>query len=486
MKTPCANIRKVWIKRIALVFFFALVFAFLSTGPAFSKSVTLGNVTITYLSSAYLGGRTQYRYNITSNPQGQYWILEMSSGISEDDLVPAANHEWVETPIRGVKVTIVSTNDQSIVQLYGQWSVATGDVGASDYLGVFRSQSDALEGPGEARLTWQNGPWTVNQGDLVDFEVLLERKQPLSGNWVPWPSEQVTFKILLGGSPVDTLYDSTDGNGIAEILNYDTSDLDPDVYSVEASAPTSDPTPNPVYQTLTVIGNTPPVAVDDSYGPITELQTLHESSPGILWNDTDADSDPLTVYRVNGSTGNVGSQITLSSGALLTVLSTGEFIYDPNGAFWDLQQDEPDSDSFTYTAYDGTDESNTATVTINITGVATLVLTAVPDTVDFGSIPGPGSYSESSSHLDLTSDDNWSVSENILWSDPGTSFPTGANQATVQKVFSLDYNPKTGSPGQSINISVIYYLDIEGSDMPGLPLGSYSIVVLYTATHTGP
>ena len=88
--------------------------------------------------------------------------------------------------------------------------------------------------------------------------------------------------------------------------------------------------------------------------------------------------------------------------------------------------------------------------------------------------------------MDLTSADNWSVSHNILWSDPGTSFPSGADEATVQKIFSLDYNPKTGSPGQSINISVIYYLDIEDSDMPGIPPGSYSIVVLYTGTHTGP
>jgi len=118
--------------------------------------------------------------------------------------------------------------------------------------------------------------------------------------------------------------------------------------------------------------------------------------------------------------------------------------------------------------------------------VDTLILTAVPNSVDFGSIPGPGSYSESSSHLKLTSDDDWSVSDNILWSDPGTSFPAGADQATVQKIFSLDYNPKTGSSGESLSISVVYYLDIENSDMPGLPPGSYSIVVAYTAPHTGP
>jgi hypothetical protein len=342
----------------------------------------------------------------------------------------------------------------------------------------------------EARITWLTGPWTVPKGDDVTFRVHLEKKSMAGGEWQDWESETVYFKIFLGAvQQGSTLSDLTDSGGIAEIV-YNTGSLNPDTYSVEASN-SGFPAAPPVYQTLTVT-NTPPVANNDTYptsGNFYEDEILEidvPSGPGILDNDTDANGDPLSVYSVNGSTSNVGTWIDLPSGARLYVYSTGGFIYDPNGAFWDLQDGAPDSDSFTYTAYDGTDESNTATVTINITGVATLVLTAVPDTVDFGSIPGPGSYSESSSHLALTSDDDWSVSHNILWSDPGTSFPSGADPATVQKVFSLDYNPKTGSPGQSINISVIYYLDIEGSDMPGLPPGSYSIVVLYTATHTGP
>ena len=39
---------------------------------------------------------------------------------------------------------------------------------------------------------------------------------------------------------------------------------------------------------------------------------------------------------VNGDAGNVGTQITLPSGALLTVNVDGTFSYDPNGAFDDL------------------------------------------------------------------------------------------------------------------------------------------------------
>ena len=352
---------------------------------------------------------------------------------------------------------------------------------------LFASSMVAMAQGDEARLTWQTGPWTVTRGETVDFQVLLEKKGPI-GPWNPWVDQTVHFKVFLGAvQQGDTESDTTDANGIAEILDYDTTDLSVNTYSVEASTPYSIPTADPVYQTLTILNHVPE-AYNDSYpesGSFYEYEDMSVPAPGILGNDDD--HEPLTVYSVNGSTGNVGTWLDLPSGARLYVYANGAFEYETNDAFWDMQTgDSPYVEQFTYTAHDGMDESNTATVSITITGVDTLVLTAVPDTVDFGSIPGPGSYSESSSHLELTSDDNWSVSDNILWSDPGTSFPAGADQATVQKIFSLDYNPKTGAPGQSINISAVYYLDIEDSDMLGLPPGSYSIVVEYTATHTGP
>jgi large repetitive protein len=86
----------------------------------------------------------------------------------------------------------------------------------------------------------------------------------------------------------------------------------------------------------------------------------------VLANDN---GDPLTVTAVNGSSDNVGIQITLASGALLTVNADGSFAYDPNGQFGPRGRRQR-HDSFTYTISDGQGGSDTATVTLTVTGVA--------------------------------------------------------------------------------------------------------------------
>jgi len=90
----------------------------------------------------------------------------------------------------------------------------------------------------------------------------------------------------------------------------------------------------------------------------------------VFTNDSDIDGPALVVGAVNGSAGAVGVQITLASGALLTLNADGTYSYDPNGAF-DYLSDSASggsdiiaNDSFTYTLVGG----NTATVTISVAG----------------------------------------------------------------------------------------------------------------------
>jgi Ca2+-binding RTX toxin-like protein len=85
--------------------------------------------------------------------------------------------------------------------------------------------------------------------------------------------------------------------------------------------------------------------------------------------DTDIDGPALTISAVNGSPASVGNQITLASGALLTVNADGTYSYDPNGQFDDLPGAGSGSvntatETFTYTLTGG----NTVTVTITING----------------------------------------------------------------------------------------------------------------------
>ncbi|NET09480.1 MAG: hypothetical protein F6K16_33195, partial [Symploca sp. SIO2B6] len=112
--------------------------------------------------------------------------------------------------------------------------------------------------------------------------------------------------------------------------------------------------------------NQPPVATDDTFS------TAEDSilSDNVLTNDSDADADPLTVSEVNGNAFTPGEAIALDSGATVTMSSDGNFSYDPNGQFDSLDPGETATDSFTYTAIDSEGESDTATVSMTINGIA--------------------------------------------------------------------------------------------------------------------
>lgn len=109
----------------------------------------------------------------------------------------------------------------------------------------------------------------------------------------------------------------------------------------------------------------PADAVDDTF-TVGELATLSgadlhaDNGSGA---DSDVEGDSFDVIEVNGNSASVGTQITLPSGALLTVNASGTFDYDPNGQFNDASIGTTPQDSFTYTVTGG----DTATVTINVT-----------------------------------------------------------------------------------------------------------------------
>ncbi len=101
-----------------------------------------------------------------------------------------------------------------------------------------------------------------------------------------------------------------------------------------------------VYITVTPV-NESPTAVNDNYS-VAEGGTLNQSAPGVLSNDTDPESDPLTAFEVTGpSNGNV------------TLNTNGSFTYTHDGS-------ETTADAFTYRASDGFNNSNTATVNITV------------------------------------------------------------------------------------------------------------------------
>ena len=129
---------------------------------------------------------------------------------------------------------------------------------------------------------------------------------------------------------------------------------------------------DPSTQEVAFRENSAPIAQDDDV--VTDEDSILSGS---VLNDNingaDSDFDPedmLTVTLVNGSVANVGTQITLASGALLTVNADGTFDYDPNGQFENLGIGDTASDSFTYEVSDGNGGTATATASVTVTGVA--------------------------------------------------------------------------------------------------------------------
>ena len=121
-----------------------------------------------------------------------------------------------------------------------------------------------------------------------------------------------------------------------------------------------------------IIGNilpnvTTPAAINDT------ITTDEDSSvtANILENDLNPNNDlSLTKITINGTEHNIGSEITLESGALLKVESDGQTTYNPNNKFENLTTADSRLDKFTYTVIDSNGTTDTADVTMEITGVA--------------------------------------------------------------------------------------------------------------------
>ena len=102
--------------------------------------------------------------------------------------------------------------------------------------------------------------------------------------------------------------------------------------------------------TVTAV-NDNPVAADDEYSTSEDNALTVTVASGLLSNDSDIDGDALTVVAVSVTT----------NGAL-SLNGDGSFVYTPNANFNGV-------DSFTYHATDGSLQSETRTVTLNVSAV---------------------------------------------------------------------------------------------------------------------
>lgn len=105
------------------------------------------------------------------------------------------------------------------------------------------------------------------------------------------------------------------------------------------------------YFSVRSAANVAPTAVNDNFS-MDEDTTLTINAPGVLGNDTDPTTDPLTAVLVTGPANEQN----------FTLNADGSFSYTPVADFFG-------QDTFTYRASDGLSNSNIATVTITVNDV---------------------------------------------------------------------------------------------------------------------
>ncbi len=110
---------------------------------------------------------------------------------------------------------------------------------------------------------------------------------------------------------------------------------------------------------VTVTVGSAAVANNESYSIVGNVSILPNAAAGVLTNDG---GNGITITAVNGSAANVATPITTSGGGNLTVNADGSFTYNPPAGF-------EGADNFTYTIDNGFASPQTATVTLNISGM---------------------------------------------------------------------------------------------------------------------
>ncbi len=192
--------------------------------------------------------------------------------------------------------------------------------------------------------------------------------------------------------------------------------------------------------TMTIQGrNDAPDAANDGYATDEDL-VLVVIPAGVLANDRDRDGDTISVDVANTDT-------VSAMGATVAVAADGGFTYDPTNAtqIRNLVPGNTAFDTFTYTLVDAHGGTDTATVTIRVTGV-----NSAPVATDKGfptnedailNVPAPG----------LLSGDYDPDGQNIEIFDYDTTSALGAT-VVVNANGSFTYNPTASATLQALNV----------------------------------
>jgi Ca2+-binding RTX toxin-like protein len=266
---------------------------------------------------------------------------------------------------------------------------------------------DPVTGVGESgTVTYTNDdglPVVINFSEIED----IVTDPQLDGTPVANPDTAevveegvVTIDVLANDTDPDnapeelSVVDADAPNGIVDINDDGTLSYEPDAGFTGTDTITytvTNPDGNEATSTVTVtvtpdVTAGAPDAVEDVYDfDMVDYEggnvRLGRGDDGLLGNDTDPDGDPLRVVEIDGSS-NLRVWVDADNGGEIRISSSGAVRFrDSDGDFADLPDGEVAQTSVTYTISDGNGGTDTATITVNVTGAAD-VGTSAPDAVD--------------------------------------------------------------------------------------------------------
>ena len=242
--------------------------------------------------------------SFTLNSNGSFTYVHDGSETTTDSFTYKANDGSLDSNVATVNITITPVNDAPVAN--------------------------------------NDGPYTVAEGGAINFAapgVLANDTDP----------DSPTLTAILVSGPLHAASFGLNANG-SWMYVHDGSETTSDSFTYKANDGSLDSNVATVSITVTPV-NDAPVANNDS-ATVAEGGTLNVAAPGVLGNDTDADSPALTAVLVTGP----------AHASSFTLNADGSYTYVHDGS-------ETTSDSFTYKASDGSSFSNVATVSITITPV---------------------------------------------------------------------------------------------------------------------
>jgi hypothetical protein len=293
-----------------------------SVGTPANGSTSTDEATVTYTPTLNFNGLDVFPYTIRD-----------TGGLTDTATVTVTVQAVNDAPVNTVPGAQSTNEDTALTFSAGnQISISDVDAGSNPVEVTLTATNGTLTLSGTTGLTFSTGDGTADAA-MVFIGTITNINTALDGmSFTPTPDYN-------GPASVQITTDDQGHTGLGGAK----SDTDTVNITVQAV-------------------NDAPVADDDAYS-VDEGYTLTvAASIGVLDNDTDVEDDTLEATLVSAP-----------SHGTLTLNTDGSFTYVHDGT--------TSSDSFTYRAYDGTDYSNVATVTINIQ-LFDPVITAITVTSD--------------------------------------------------------------------------------------------------------